>query len=169
MDLNKLELPAFTIAELYRSCLVLPIDKGKNDQPQTQPELPGPKYLGNNKKNILIVVRHTDAVHLPDKELELLTGILTACKLGLEDVAIVNTVNYPGQGYKELTGQFRSTKVFLFGIEPAGFGLPLSFPNFQTQHFSQVIYMGAPTLHQISSDREIKTALWNSLKKIFDL
>ena len=88
------------------------------------------KYLGNNQQNILIIVKHNDCVHLPDHELQFLTGILAACKLSLADVAIVNLNNYPGITYKELNKQFNSKTVFLFGTRPASFGLPLNFPPF---------------------------------------
>ena len=41
------------------------------------------KSLGNNQKNILIVVNYGNAVHLPDEELSFLTSMLAACKLSL--------------------------------------------------------------------------------------
>jgi DNA polymerase III psi subunit len=169
MDLNKIILSPFTVAELYRSSLVLPEEDTTERPAPTVSKTAKPKWLGNNRRNILIVVSHTKAVHMPDNELELLTGILTACKLSLEDVAIINKNNFLELGYKELTTQFSSKMVFLFGIEPAAFGLPMNFPHFQSQAFMQVNYLSAPTLQEIADDRTVKTNLWQCLKKIFQI
>ena len=72
------------------------------------------KWLGENKKNILsLLVRHKDAVHIPDNELQFLTGMLSACQLSLADVAIVNLENYPDANYKPVIEQFQS-RIALF-------------------------------------------------------
>jgi hypothetical protein len=169
MDLNKIVLPAFTLAELYRSSLVLPDDKQKPVSPADTAAKGEIKWLGNNRKNILIAVHYDDAVHLPDQDLELLTSILAACKLGLEDVVVINLKNFPEPGYKELNDQFSCKQTILFGIEPAKFGLPMSFPHFQIQSFLQTSYLFSPSLTRIGNDRNLKTSLWQSLKLLFQL
>ena len=167
MDLNHIELPAFTVAELYRNSLVMPGQKTSSASLAT--EKIKPKSLGNNRRHILIAVNDSQSAFVSDKDLELLTGILGACKLSLDDVALVNMQQWEGPGYKELTTSFNAELVFLFGITPQAFGLPLDFPHFQSQSFNQVRYLPAPVLAEIAADRNLKTALWNALKKIFNL
>jgi DNA polymerase III psi subunit len=167
MDLNHIELPASTVAELYRSSLVIPAEKKADAPTEVAPAIP--KWLGTNKKNVLILVRHEDAIHLPDSDLELLTSILTACKLSLEDVAILNLFSLGSFDYKKAQQLFKPLQVVLFGIEPASIGLPLSFPHFQVQQFQQTSYLFSPTLSLTGSDRALKTALWQSLKLLFKL
>jgi hypothetical protein len=43
-------------------------------------------FLGNNSKQILIALQYNDISYLPDYDLKFLSGILSACKLSLNDV-----------------------------------------------------------------------------------
>ena len=169
MDLNHIELPASTLAELYRSSLVIPTGKESQGLTQETPVPAKPKWLGNNKKNILILVSHANAIHLPDSDLDLLTSILTACKLSLEDVAILNLHPHPAFDYKQAQPLTKPAQILLFGVEPSSIGLPLSFPHFQIQPFQQTSYLYSPALSQIGMDRSLKTSLWQSLKLLFNL
>ena len=181
MDLNNIELPASLVAELYPSSLsesndipvkkmvvvevikdvVPPIAITGNDAPW--------KSLGSNFKNILIIVKSNEAVHLTDNELTFLTGILTACKLTLADVAIVNLNNRSETSYKELTTHFKSKVVLLFDTEPAAFGLPMSFPHYQIQAFANNSFLYSPSLKELENDKVEKSKLWVCLKRLFNL
>jgi len=171
MDLNHIDLSSSLIADLYRSSLV------DTNEPSSKPKLRTIvsdhhtnnewKHLGENKKNILIVVDYADTVYLPDKELSFLTNMLSACKLSLADVAIVNRNNYKEKEYKELLVYFKSRIVFLFGIEPSSFGLPVSFPHFQIQPFAKATFLFAPSLEEHKKDELLKSKLWVCLRRIF--
>ena len=176
MDLNHIELSPQSVAELYASVL---IQSGDNNTifPNERKEITEKKTiaddnwksLGNNQKNILVVVSNNVAFHIPDNELTLLTSILNACKFTVADVAIVNINNHPDAGYKELTVSFNSRYTLLFGIEPAAFGLPMNFPHFQVQSFNNCTYLFSPALSVIETDRDQKRKLWECLKKIFNI
>jgi hypothetical protein len=175
MNLNEIELPAFVLANLYPNTLVTaPVTESRpatRDKPIEKIQtVPAPvSYLGNNRQQILLVVDHEDVQHIPDEELELLTGILTACKLGLEDIALVNRNNSPEQTYKDYNKQFKSRIVLLFETPPASIGLPMDFPHFQPQAFNGTTYLFSPSLPELGKDRILKSKLWVCLKKIFSL
>ncbi len=187
MDINHIELSNLALASLYKGHLVesvsaAPVSAGNSavrkdpippvpDQvvATTQPAPAAFKSLGSNQQNILILVSQQDVVFLPDQSLKFLTGILTACKLSLADVAILNLHQYSGTGYKELLAFFNSKKVLLFGVEPEGIQLPLNFPAFQSQSFNGCTYIWAPELKDMENDRVLKTQLWNSLKQLFNI
>ena len=176
MDLNNIELPAFVVADLYGHSLVetsLPEQETKKaiipEERKINADQTGFKHLGNNQRFILIVVNNQEAVFLSDKELTFLTGILTACKLSLADVAIVNLNNHPDVSYKELSSFFTSRIVLLFDIEPADFGLPMSFPHYQVQPFAGNSFLYSASLTNLENDREEKLKLWTSLKRLFNL
>lgn len=181
MDINHIELPAHVVANLYQSSLIADTEsvaierKIVSTDEQKQPDFSAAdntnpwKYLGNNQKNILVVVNTESAVYLSDQELNFLTGILTACKLSLADVSIVNHHQYPGSGYKELTNFFKSKISILFDLEPDRFGLPMSFPFYQIQAFAGTSFLHAPSLLQLENDKSEKTKLWTSLKRLFNL
>ena len=181
MDLNHLELPAFVVADLYQNSLIdsdeitgntgsvtIPVPAKLTTIPAIE-TISSWKHLGNNLKNILIVVNNDAAVYLPDEELDFLTGILGACRLNLADVAIVNTNNHPEASYKELTHFFKSKIVFLFAIEPAAFGLPMNFPHYQLQAFAGNSFLYSPSLKELENNRVEKSKLWVCLKRLFNL
>ncbi len=175
MDLNNIELPGFLIADLYPNSLVdgaLVNEKelfSTVSPKQSVTEDITWKSLGNNQRNILIIVNSSEAVYLPDNELAFLTGVLGACKFSLADVAIVNLAHYPGASYKELTAFFKSKIVLLFDVEPASFGLPMSFPHYQIQPFSNNSFLYSPSLKDLENDKVEKSKLWVCLKRLFNL
>ena len=174
MDLNQLKLPGTLIAELYKSLLIDPdettvtqvITEKKESLTASDSDW---KSLGENKKKVLILVNYPDSVYLPDTDLELLTGILGACKLSMADVAIVNHNNCPDATYKELVTFFKSKIVLLFAIEPASFGLPMNFPHFQIQPFAENSFLFSPALKELENDKVLKSKLWVCLKRLFNL
>lgn len=181
MGLNDLQLSPEIIARLYPSSLIAtdssvsdqtlkpgnmaPVKKTKVE-PASEAAL---KSLGNNHKNILIVVNYTELVHLPDEELSFLTNMLAACKLSLDDVAIINQNNYKETSYKDVLNRFQSRNVFLFGVDPLAFGLPVSFPHFQVQNVAGCTFLFAPSLKENRTDKLIKSKLWLSLRSIFGI
>ena len=160
MGLNHLHLSPAVLSRLYPSSLinigntdinhpVAPSKESTKAKIETEkPTGQAWKFLGSNQQKILIVVNYSDAVHLPDEELSFLTNMLAACKLSLGDVAIVNRNNYKDVLYKELLTHFQSKIVFLFGVEPAGFGLPVSFPHFQVQSLANSTFLYTPALEE---------------------
>lgn len=173
MDLNNIQLTPLLASSWYRSSLVEAVTDGVIDIIE-KPVIASPvvnewKYLGNNKKNILLLVHHADATHLPDDELEFLTNLLTACKLNMDDVAIVNRHNHPQQVYKDYLDYFKSRVVLLFGIDPLSFGLPVDFPHFQVQPFANCTFLYCPALAERNRNELFKSKLWVCLKRIFNL
>jgi len=173
MNINDIQLPAKLVADLYRSSLV-ETDGNHPSTPSTEKMEEAVsatewKWLGDNRKNILVIVQQIDAVHLPDKELDFFTAMLSACKLGLADVAIVNRNNHPEASYKELAGFFKSKIVLLFDVEPAAFGLPMNFPHYQLQAFANATFLFSPSLSELENDKLQKSKLWVCLKRLFNL
>jgi hypothetical protein len=187
MGLNSIDLPAAMVANIYGSALVetgeiappeSPEKPVVNERPVTTPTVetkaPAPetksplRSLGENRKNVLILVDAADAVFLGDKDLELLTSILAACKLGLADVAIVNKYQHT-INYKELVGTFSSKVCLLFAIPPSAIDLPVDFPAYQVQPFAGCSFLYGPSLAEMQSNQELKKKLWISLKRLFNL
>ena len=174
MSFQDIILPDILIADLYRNVFLIPTDgHGKKNveiisktQPQTL------KFLGNNLKKIVIVVDQRSEVFLPEKHLEFLSKILSACKLNIGDVAIVNE----GNNFADITTikqELKPTYVILFGIEPTDLKLPLNFPHFKIQNYDEVAYLSVPALEALNSDTEdgklLKTKLWVCLKTMFEV
>ena len=190
MGLNSIDLPAAMVANIYGFALVetgeiaplespaKPVAKKEVEEiieapkveiKATATEPKGPlRSLGENRKNVLILVDAADAVFLGDKDLELLTSILAACKLSLADVAIVNKHQHTIV-YKELIGTFSSKVCLLFDIPPSAIDLPVDFPAYQVQPFAGCSFLYGPSLGEMQNDQELKKKLWVSLKRLFNL
>jgi hypothetical protein len=161
MSLNNINLSAQLIADLYPDSL---IETGKVKEAEKKPV----KYLGNNQKNVAILIKNKELPFLNDQEFNFLTSILSACKLSLADVAIANleSVNIDPAG---LTDELNSKIVLLFNVTPAEINLPINFPQFQVQQFNKRTYLYAPSFTLIENDKAVKINLWQSLKTIFNL
>ena len=125
--------------------------------------------LGQNAKNILILVNNPGVTFLPDEELAFLTQMLQACKLSLGDVALLNLTQYTQTGYQDILQHFNSKTVFLFGVTPGEWELPINFPQFQVQQFDGRKFLHSPGLGEMMNDKLLKTKLWASLKAILGL
>lgn len=164
MSLDNIQLPAIVLQDLFKNSLI-DLNTGK-------PVLPvenkiKPAFLGNNNKQITIVVNDTNTIYLPDEELNFLMGILAACKLSMADVALVNKATAANLNYTAIDEQLNAQTILLFGITPDALELPLQFPNYQIQKFNNQVYLAAPALQVLQGDKAEKTKLWNCLKQIF--
>ena len=129
-------------------------------------------FLGDNKKNICIVVNDVEAVYQNEDLLNFLTTILGACKLNLGDVAILNYNNNYFQ-YSFIKEHLSPKYLLLFNVEANAIQLPFTIPYYQVQQYDKCSILTAPTLQMMLGNTEEaklhKSRLWLSLKKIFTI
>ena len=145
MSLENIKLPDFLIVDLYKNSLVeLENVQGvkKTVDIKSEPKIPSVaqpavaterksiKFLGENKKNITVVVKEIKSAFINDTDLTFLTNILKACNLNLGDIAIVNTAEQKAS-YNELKDELGSTVILLFYIDPVEVNLRFTIPYFQ--------------------------------------
>ncbi len=177
MELNELKLTPFLLSRLYRDVLVSSPeneDSVAGSQPlagidEAPSEVTDWVYLGANKKLVTVAVRVQGVTHLPDDQFELLTKMLKACGLGLEDVAIVNLAHYEGISGNRIMEHFKTRVVLLFGITPGQFGFPFEIPLFQPQQFAGVQLIHGPALSELPADHDARARLWAGLRTIFSV
>lgn len=181
MDADKIILPEFVIAELYKESLVDLTDFSHNRKERVEENAtkeaggmtsvsPKIKYLGENGKNITIVVSEPEAMYLIEEEYAFLTNILKACRLNPADIAIINAVKQQVT-YNEIKEQLKAQQILLFDVEPSLIRLPFKIPPFQIQKYDGCTIMTAPALAALNMPTQegklLKTKLWSSLKEIF--
>ena len=164
MSLDNIEITSFLIQELYKNYLV-----EFEDNKPTDKKLFIASFitLGDNNRRVIIVVEHEEVLYLPDDELNFLLGILSACNLTMQDVAIINISKNKALTYKAMELELKAEKIILFGVSPAQIELPLKFPLYQIQQYNKQTYITAAILSTIKNDKAEKTKLWNCLKQIF--
>jgi len=162
MSLNTVNLTPALLTSLYEKVLV----EGVASSVPAKKELP---YLGKNKKNILLVTSSVGTEFITNDETVFLKSVLAACKLGFDDIALVNWQNNVEQDGDGITNFLESRIVLLFDVSPAQFGLPINFPEFQIQPFNGRTYLYLPFLKGFEQDVVLKKQLWTALKQIFQL
>ena len=161
MSLKNIQLPPIVISNLYNYYLVDNTYKKKTEKAKRDN-----LFLGGNDKNILLIVNNVEVPFLTDKQLDFLSDILSACKLNLEDVGIIN-LNTVAE--KEKVKFLKASKIIAFGIKASAIGLPFSIPEFQVQLFNNLTYLFAPELNIMQKETDLKRKLWVSLKEVFSI
>lgn len=153
-----------------------PVAKTPQPQPVIETAPPKPvdttpyKILGNNKKQITVVVNYPQDVFVPESDLQFLTKMLDACKLNMADVAIINHAT-AAVTIEKVKVQLQPKFLILFGVEPDEIHLPINFPSYKEQPYAGTTYLFTPALSQLNQDTDVakglKKKLWECLKRMF--
>ena len=109
MSLDNINLPPLVLQQLFTHTLIEAKNNPTVDSKSTEKPF---LTLGNNHKKVLILVESEETLYLPDNQLNFLLGILAACNLTMEDVAILNIKKNPSVNYQLITTELQSEKVF---------------------------------------------------------
>jgi len=123
------------------------------------------KFLGGNKKSVLILVNDADNEVSTLEGRELLRKIVKAIDLSAPDFALVNYANYEEVDFIELHQFFKPQLMLTFGVEPQHLKLNLTWAGEIILHETTRIIF-APNLHPLDSDITAKKSLWANLQKI---
>jgi hypothetical protein len=163
MSLDTIQLPGIIIEDLFKNSLIhqdSAIGKDSYD------------YLGQNLKNIAIIVDSPQTVFLPEQQLGFLIKMLEACRMTIADTAIINQAHAKVE-ILELKHRLNPRHVLLFGVEPTGIKLPFNIPPFKIQSYDNCIYLYAPGLDRLNLDTEdgklLKSKLWVCLRTMFGI
>ena len=121
------------------------------------------KYLGENNKYILIVVKEPSFDFLKHDDLGFLLKILAAKKLELKDVAIINTEKHSSLNFDDLRTFFAFSKVITFGINPQMLQIEGAVANKKTS-FKETQILGTWSLAILQQDEKKKAIFWDMLK-----
>ncbi len=171
MSLKQLALDPYILAQIL-SRPIIPEQTASPvrhlaDSLEGEEELPV-QYLGENQQNILLLLYDEQTAFLPEALFNFLATILSACKLTMADIAIVNTAHYPGISLSRFREQFKPRACILFGD-----ALPHLSAEKENRYAVRLEdgckLLLADGLLQISEDKGLKGKLWASLQKLFNL
>lgn len=163
MSFDQLQLDPYLLAKLYTQ----PIIPGKSTPVVTeQKPLAKVKFLGENQKNIVLFIQNENGAYLNDELFNLLANILNACKLSMQDVALVNIAQLTAMSLPGWQQTITMRQCVFFGIAPASLGLePL--PAYQIHTAGGIQLLFSDPLESIAADKTLKGKLWNGLKQLF--
>jgi hypothetical protein len=180
-----IQLPDVVLADLYKDSIVLAeenivqlekmppqiTNKKIKDEQQEKP-LNKKWFLGDNKKNIVILLKDASAVYINDEWLGTLSKLLAACKLNIGDVAIVNHLQHI-KTFNDLKELLQPQFVFMFAVTTNDIQLPFTIPHYQVQQYAECTFITAPivTLKTDNTDlvKTEKRKLWEKMKMIFSV
>jgi len=164
MSLDKFQMSVSLAAEMYKDSLVALDTPQLKSESLKQENL---NYLGNNQKKILVIVEDKESLHLNDTDTAFLTGILNACKLNFNDIALFNTANHIETDFTKMQQHFNPKYVLLFGVEPKSISIGSDFEYYTPGNFNNIVLLNAASLKHIAKNVDEKKLLWNALKTIF--
>ncbi|WP_123848653.1 hypothetical protein [Chitinophaga lutea] len=165
MSLEQLQLDPYLLAQMYDQPIIPEVRQAAPAAPKALPKL---KYLGENQKNILLLIQNESEAYLNEELFNLLANILNACKLGMQEVALLNVAGYPGLTLQDYHTALGFRQCIVFDIPPAQLGLAEMEPYRLETHFgASVLY--SHHLQQIATDKALKGRLWLALKQLFGI
>ena len=164
MSLTGVQLDPYLLAKMYTQPI---IPEEMKAGPVVQKELPKVKYLGENQKNILLLIQNENEAYLNDESFNLLTNILNACKLGMQDVALANVAHYTALTLADWQQVINFNRCVIFGIGPDQLGVEA--PVYQLSAINGITALFSHDLSYIGSDKTLKGRLWMGLQKLFNL
>lgn len=186
MSLNDIKLPPYLVAKMYENSLIYIADNAspisnttiakdakvliKNNEAFVNEMLEKKiHFLGRNDKNILIIVQQLEHAFLGDDELSFLINILNACKISMQDVALINASNQTEVHYENINTQFAPKQILFFGVAPQQLNYPIQIPQYKIQLYNHQQLLCAPALQTLGSDKAEKMKLWVQLKVLFEV
>jgi hypothetical protein len=166
VDFNDSQLPPFSIGQMYKNLIVELPDK---EHPGEQLPAYSIPHMGENQQQILVMVKDITSKYISDPDFRFLSDILSACKITVDDIALVNFYSLESKNYAHIMKSLHPKAVLLFGISPMEIELPVNFPLFQVQSFRNISFLSSPDLNTIEGDKLVKSKLWLCLKQMFML
>lgn len=200
MSNEKTILPNSVLVSLYKDTLVLPelaqkqpeiipnpldaqiktldthapaavqIETEKNHTPIS--DLGQIKYLGEHLKQVTIIVKDELAVYLNENDLTLLSSILSACKLTLADIALINVAQQK-LSLHEILNVLPSKLVMIFDVSSATLKIKLPTTLYKSIQLGDTYLLFSNSLSLMQggdqSAKLEKGKLWAILKSLFQL
>ncbi len=122
-------------------------------------------YFGKNRKNFLILMKETEGENLKEADSKLLTGILAAGQLSLNDVAIIN-IEKTKATFLDMYTKLKPTSVVSFGVDMKKLGVPHDFELYKPTKIKTITWIVSHNFVALHSDKTKKLGLWTALKEL---
>jgi hypothetical protein len=177
MDLPaaNLDTQATTTAAPSAASMHVQIESDKdNNNTTNEPikELGQIKYLGEHLKQVTIIVKDELAVYLNENDLTLLSSILSACKLTLADIALINVAQQK-LSLHEILNVLPSKLVMIFDVSSTILKIKLPTTLYKSIQLGDTYLLFSNSLSLMQggdqSAKLEKGKLWAILKSLFQL
>lgn len=179
MSFQQLHLTNDQLAELYGKQLVVvendlpakttavaPVPAEPEPAPVQTAAVATQGITGKNKKQFVWLVEEHHYPYLADADFQFLSDVLTACKMNMEDIALVNVANNRS-GFEQLVQQLQPKYIIAAAVQIDA--LPIQTADYKVlqQQNYQLCY--TESLEAIRSDKTKKSKLWLALKQMLGI
>lgn len=170
MDLNGLKFTPAQLAELYGQSITITepqhLTKTVVQKEKAAPAEKKIPYKGKNKKAMLWVVHEPEQAYLSDDDFAFLSQIITACKMNMDDVALINAATKDFT-VAEAVEQLKPATIILCGVPHSL--LPVAVDEYILYPHQKRNYFICDSLQALRNDKVMKSKLWTVLKEILAL
>lgn len=182
LEKNKAEIVANTTAsptsqapknEIATTAIAhIPMDAEKEINHPTMVATGPIKYLGEHLKQVTIIVKDELAVYLNENDLTLLSSILSACKLTLADIALINVAQQK-LSLHEILNVLPSKLVMIFDVSSTTLKVKLPTTLYKSIQLGDTYLLFSNSLSLMQGGDPAakieKGKLWTILKQLFQL
>lgn len=181
MSFQQIQLTNDQLADLYGKQLVVLENDGAaktNQAPAAPQPVPAPVaptvkptvstqgITGKNKKQFVWLVEEHHYPYLDDADFQFLSDVLTACKMNMEDIALVNVASNRS-AFDELVHQLQPKYVIASAVQVDA--LPIQTADYTVQQQQGFQLCCTESLEAIRLDKTKKSKLWLALKQMLGL
>ncbi len=164
MDLNKVVFSKEQVSELYGTQLVASIGSetivsGAKDEQRIT-------FKGKNKKNIVWLIEVHDHLFLNDTDFQFLTKVIEACRLNLDDIALVN-INDVSNDLELIINQLNPVLLLVSGVSINK--VAFSTPQYNIEQKTDYTLFITDSVEDMRNDAVKKSKLWVGLKQILSI
>nr|WP_294905934.1 hypothetical protein [uncultured Lacibacter sp.] len=179
MSLENIQLTDDQLTELFGKQVVL-VEKGDAVSKPEEPAKPEPAatpalakpaaamqgITGKNKKRFMWLVEEHHFPYLNDADFQFLGDVLAACKMNMEDIALVNVANNRSS-FDELVAQLQPQFVIASDVQVEA--LPIQLADYRVQQQQGYTLCCTESIEHIRTDKSKKSKLWLALKQMLGL
>ncbi len=121
------------------------------------------KYMGGNKKKLLILTHYPSAQHIVDEHLTPLMSTLARINYTEDDIALLNMATVNGKAWTDLLAFFAPVKLLILGAKahPAGID---TLTAHQIQQLGNVMALHTFAFEEMMTSVDNKKIFWNLVK-----
>lgn len=165
MSLDNIQLNNRVVADLYKDVLIN-LENGQSAS-NISASVKTLEFLGNNAKQILLLIQEPQYKYLAENDLSFLSKVLSAVNLTLADVAIVNCFQNELANYDYLMEHLKPAILIFFEVKAAELGFPLNFAANKPQNYNGQTYLSSVSLKTLQESVADKKLFWAALKQLF--
>jgi hypothetical protein len=165
----KIETPVALRFIMQDDIYLLPADKTKLVSKPAELEIETQKidfnYLGENKKNFLVISYYADQEFIAEGHLAALESILKRKEYFLDDVAILNKFTYPDTDFNDLQAHFNPQKILVLGKNALLANMEVLTLN-QPKKIAGAMVLYSFSFDDMMDNTDHKKAFWEQMKTL---